>query len=261
MQDAPSENPLGPRDAGQIVNDTFRLYLRHFPKIVVIGGLAYIFAEIVAELVVPVPAAPARGPAYRQWLLDHAPAQILRLYLVLIAASFSAGALIHAVSERHVQGEMNIGRAFGRAWRRWVTLIAADVLVMTACTVVAITIIGVPYAIYLGVRWSLSREAVMLERASALSALSRSAERVRGQWWRVFGVKLLILFISLTVSVFLSLVPQIGDILGAVLGTPVFVIGSLLLYYDLRARRDGYGLPELAGALGLGVVDESARQC
>lgn len=115
---------------------------------------------------------------------------------------------------------------------------------------------------------SVASPVVVLERAGVFTALRRSRRLVRGSFWRVLGVLLLVQLIStvlsgvLTVPVgFLSaaagaatgdagnsfaLVPQLIQAVGAILvGTITlpFVCGCrALLYLDLRMRREGLDL-------------------
>ena len=63
----------------------------------------------------------------------------------------------------------------------------------------AVTIIGIPFAIYFGVRWGLYGVPVMVEGSRTWNALGRSTELVRGSWWRVFGIMLVITLITLMI--------------------------------------------------------------
>ena len=63
----------------------------------------------------------------------------------------------------------------------------------------AVTIIGIPFAIYFGVRWGLYGVPVMIESSRVWNALGRSTELVRGSWWRVFGIMLVITLITLMI--------------------------------------------------------------
>lgn len=50
---------------------------------------------------------------------------------------------------------------------------------------------------YLTVKWSLYNQGIMIENLSAIGALRRSSELVRGKtWWRLFGIYLLLTLVS-----------------------------------------------------------------
>jgi hypothetical protein len=56
----------------------------------------------------------------------------------------------------------------------------------------AITVVGLPFAIYNFIRWSLFAEVCVLEDRSARWSLRPSAELIRGHWWRTFGLTLFV---------------------------------------------------------------------
>ncbi|MGW0737757.1 glycerophosphoryl diester phosphodiesterase membrane domain-containing protein [Streptomyces sp. NPDC002851] len=140
---------------------------------------------------------------------------------------------------------------------------------------------GVVFAVWLLVRFSLSSPALMLEKQTVRKALSRSAKLVRGSWWRVFGIQLLATII-VNVMVSLILIPftyiayavsgegmsgfltsgtgdvgwtfliitGIGSVVGSMLAFPITAGVTVLLYIDLRIRREALDL-ELARAAGI----------
>ena len=68
----------------------------------------------------------------------------------------------------------------------------------------AVTIIGIPFAIYFGVRWGLYGVPIMIEGSRARNALRRSTELVRGAWLRVFAIALLITVITFMLAFILT---------------------------------------------------------
>ncbi|RFU85362.1 hypothetical protein DY218_17755 [Streptomyces triticagri] len=140
---------------------------------------------------------------------------------------------------------------------------------------------GAGLAVWLMVRFSLSSPALMLEKQSIRKSLGRSAKLVKGSWWRVFGIQLLaailvnvvvsIIVIPFTflavalsgdgVSGFLGtgggdvgwtflIVSGIGSVIGSMLAFPITAGVTVLLYIDLRIRREALDL-ELVRAAGL----------
>ncbi|MFF9145182.1 oxidoreductase [Streptomyces sp. NPDC014861] len=139
-----------------------------------------------------------------------------------------------------------------------------------------------PLALWIWVRFSLAPTAAVVESAGALTALRRSAQLVRGSWWRIFGYTLVMLVIvggvTCLVQMSASLLTQ-GSFLAvplaqhatpgtvfaaagttalasvllqllaqAVLG-PLQPLTSGLLYVDQRIRRENLA-PALARAAG-----------
>ncbi|MDH4104093.1 MAG: glycerophosphoryl diester phosphodiesterase membrane domain-containing protein [Thermoleophilia bacterium] len=116
-----------------------------------------------------------------------------------------------------------------------------------AVAVTIVWIVTLPITVYLLVRWAFAVQAVALEGHSGRAALSRSAELVRGNWWRT-GV-----FTSIVTTVGAAAGPVVGILL--LLGTtrsfflinaisslvyavtiPFVALALTYLYYDLRER-------------------------
>jgi hypothetical protein len=144
-----------------------------------------------------------------------------------------------------------------------------------------VVLLGIPVTIWLYVRYALSGPALMLESTSrsatgtsrpigVFGALRRSAELVRGSWWRLFGILLLILLIAGIISQVISvpfalpaffldeqpsdnqfLLTLVG-IVAATITAPFTAAATALLYVDRRIRREGLDI-ELARAAGVSI--------
>jgi hypothetical protein len=127
---------------------------------------------------------------------------------------------------------------------------------------------GIVASAYLQTALSFATPIVMLEKLGAKAALRRSRSLVRGDWWRVFGVTLLVGIISGAIAATVSLPfdfaggigsvfsgdPEkqaavrglifggIGAFLAGTLSQPVTAIGRALLYIDRRMRAEGLHL-------------------
>jgi hypothetical protein len=230
------------------------------------------------------------GPTYVVQLVEV----LLTTYVVLLLAGLLAPVI----------GRMLLGRttSLGRAWSLarsrlprllgTATAVMGAVLVAVALPLVpfvlavalgapagAITvalIFGVPAAFLLMVAcyvWlALATPIAVLENRGVFAAMRRSAEIVRGRWWRVFGVLALALAITMFAGNFVLQLPfaaaqggivavdkeptgwvfiafvAIGALGGIIAGTLVapFDAGVIgLLYADRRMRREAFDL-ELA---------------
>ncbi|MFE5794571.1 oxidoreductase [Streptomyces sp. NPDC056503] len=149
---------------------------------------------------------------------------------------------------------------------------------LTGLLVLLLAFGTMPLAIWIWVKFSLAPTAAVVESAGALTAMRRSAQLVRGSWWRVFGYTLVMLLIvggiTFVVQMSVSLVTQVsvfatplaqhatpGTVFAAV-GTmaatsgllqlltqallgPLQPLTSGLLYVDQRIRKENLG-PVLA---------------
>jgi hypothetical protein len=121
------------------------------------------------------------------------------------------------------------------------------------------------------VYWSVVVPAVIVEGHRAVAALKRSFGLVRGSWWRVFGITLVVLLVAvglgLVVASPFALVSRmvapsgpttlsetvvwISRAVVLVAVQPVLSIVGTLLYYDLRVRKEEYDLTSLSREMGL----------
>ncbi|MFF1833257.1 hypothetical protein ACFVXE_03405 [Streptomyces sp. NPDC058231] len=169
-----------------------------------------------------------------------------------------------------------------------VSAVASDSGAVTA-VVVSVGILGFlvlgPVAVWLWVKFSLAPSAVVFERQRPVAALRRSAQLVRGAWWRIFGISALA-FVMAAVASYIIQLPftfvgmftsavgasdlgsdptpaavvlamggyltavLIGQLIGQLISAtfPPLVIG--LLYVDRRIRNENLGaaLAEAAAA-------------
>ncbi len=127
----------------------------------------------------------------------------------------------------------------------------------------------VVFWVLLAIRLSLSLPAVVLERVPPRQAIRRSWQLSHGSFWRLFGILLLtglvvgvagyvlsipfivievllsggsFLTVSASTSVVVLIVSIIGSIVTATVTRPISAGVSVLLYADLRMRREGLDL-------------------
>lgn len=171
----------------------------------------------------------------------------------------------------------------------WVTLLVtiitgfiAFVLIMSVVFVAALTgdaggiILGVlgvlaiiPLIVWLYFSWSVAVPAMLTENVRGSKALRRSFGLVRKRWWFVFGVTLVGSLVAGVISSILTAIPEavllggLGDSLlaslvlrglagslAAILTTPFVSAITVVLYFDLRVRKEGFDLQLLALNMG-----------
>jgi hypothetical protein len=272
-------------------------------------GLGYLFLQDMADLA---SLSPTAGPGeVLSALAGVIGASAIVVIVTWIATVILTGILTVVVS-RAVLGERpTVGEAWTAARRRlprlllltvvysliWLApfllatalallLLAAGASGEVAAGIGAIVgLLAVPVAIWLYVRYALSGPTLMLESAPSatgdsrpigvVGALRRSAALVRGSWWRLFGILLLILLIAGIISQVISvpfalpalfideqptdsqflltlIVSAVGGIVAATITAPFTAAATALLYVDRRIRREGLDI-ELARAAGLSI--------
>jgi hypothetical protein len=125
-----------------------------------------------------------------------------------------------------------------------------QLMVFLAIVLLLITIIGIPVAIYFGVRWIFASQAVILDGTSGREALRRSAEATTGRWWRTalslptfaFAGAALAPVIGILLMVVLDLQLDLANGVGSLvylLTQPLAFIGLTVMYlWGAKALRE-----------------------
>jgi|GEM_PF-250683 len=131
-----------------------------------------------------------------------------------------------------------------RFWR----ILGALLLAMLGILLMAITVIGLPFAIWKTVGWSFAGQEVLFTDKSLRESFRGSSDLVRGRWWRAVRVEIFLialLFVAgpvLTLGLIFTPLPfLLINLLGALIYSlliPYVVIAQTLLYFDLQARAE-----------------------
>jgi hypothetical protein len=180
-------------------------------------------------------------------------------FLVSLALSFFAlGAITIAVSDICLGNRPSVARSYKRLFGSVVGKLFAASWLQTLVIEIGCLLLCVP-----GVIWALwllfTSPAVVLEGLGPWKAFKRSRDIARGYNWRNLGVLLLIfvllavVFVIIGVSFHLLLPQPIGDlgvrlfiVIFESIATPLIFIVVVLLYYDLRVRKEAYDAAALA---------------
>ena len=207
---------------------------------------------------------------------------VIASWLTLLIGLFSIGALLFACAQAYLGRQIATGTAFRQIARRFWPYLGSNLLYLLIVGLLAITVIGIPFAIYLATRWGFYAQAVLIEETSATNALRRSRELVKGTWWRVFGILFAIFLLAFMIQTILQVsllfgfgltqvisgedgllkmfqrlfIPElttwdglvnyiIQSFINSVVNSlilPVGIIGSTLLYFDQRIRKEGFDI-------------------
>jgi hypothetical protein len=187
----------------------------------------------------------------------------------------SLGAVFRAVTDVALGRPATIGSVLRGTLARYLPLLGLVGLIVlfwvgwSIAEIIGLILLVIPFflvlaaAVYLMVRWSLSMAAMMAEDIGPIRGMRRSWNLVSGSWWRAFGILVIVFIMWLVISYglfilfsiiaalfstgdFQAAVVQVaGTVLGAVL-TPIWSIAITLLYFDLRVRKEGLDLDQLA---------------
>ncbi len=279
-----------PLPLSELLDETFRLYRRHFPLFaslslaLAVPGLLYTFlsgtyrASNLLELarsistpdaVAQPPISPEQLPTFLAW------SGIYGLAALLIVP-FSLGVLFRATSGA-VLGESPtfqsvLRQVLGRYWGLWGVGLLYGLFFL-----VNVTLVLIPLWIWIMVRWSVAIPALLTEGVGPARSLGRSWALVKGRWWRTCGILVVVYFlqsvlvyaVGALVLAVAALVPGLSrDFQSALVTAGTTVAGSIvgvvpfvaitLLYFDLRVRREAFDLDQLARQTGPAGAPESA---
>ena len=193
----------------------------------------------------------------------------------LILLPFSVGAVYRAVTDVALGRPATIGAVLRETLARYwplLGLVGLGILLFIGWAIaelIGFVLLVIPglavfcAAVYLGVRWSLVVAAMMAEDIGPIRGLGRSWNLVRGSWWRTFGILLVVGILQTIISYalfilfgliaavfstgdFQAALVQVGSTLLSAVVSPITTIAVVLLYFDLRVRKEGLDLDQLA---------------
>jgi hypothetical protein len=207
----------------------------------------------------------------------------------LVVQPIATAAMTRAVGDVYLDHPVSVGGAYRAVGQRLASVVAVALLLLLAglavLGVTAVLAIGFVYAagsagaalllvlvpltvfvfILMYTRWLFAAPIVILERLGAAAAMRRSWGLVRGSTARVFGIVLLVGIItgilSAIVSALLGVLTGVGDtnvqlvlsqlasLIVSILIQPITFIVVVLLYYDVRIRREAFDIEMLAANL------------
>ena len=235
---------LVPRDLGGLLAESFSIYRESF----------WLYWWIVLLASIPV----LMGDVVQSEALSAA------LYLVNALTSLLAiGAVIYAVSQRYLDRRPTVRECYIAALNKGITLLVAFLVFLVlviGAVLLSIILIGIPLLLYLAAALFFFAEAIVIEGAGSVASLGRSRALVRGTWWRVFGIGIVYVLLALAGGIAVGVVggivalanETIGNLvitIGTVFIIPVVYIGEVLVYFDLRVRKEGYSIARLDAEL------------
>ena len=290
--DAPQTNDsktsaLQPMGVGEILDIIFSLYRKHFLlflgiiTVYFLGGLLTYSLEGFLQ-----------DTYLKNLVANHA-----NMPFVLVSMGGVIVATAAIFLEKHITSTDALKQTLRRFWHLlggyllWVTILVIPLIVTLLFLSSSITrgissllfipLVFAPFVIYFAVRWGFVFEVLLLEKTNVQNAFKRSSELVHGTWWRVFGMLILILLLSVAIlyifeislgTIFILTQMAGGtdfkdllqwSIMDAELGSsnllfyaimtctdlilsaftlPIWVIGVTLLYFDLRIRKEGFDI-------------------
>jgi hypothetical protein len=244
-----------PRDLGGLLSATFSLYGRHFA----------LFGAVAMIVVIPVVIVFYGILLGRLGGYDSSPPpgdNLIATYGSLLIA-------VPLITAMHVSAVVDIGEGRRptiestlKAGLAVFTPVLGVLLLVYLFTVLGFLALVIP-GIYLYTAMIVSPQATVVEGKRGMAAIRRSMELVKNNWWRVFGILLVVGLIGGIASSILLIPGELiaaatdsgpislaGQILGSAISYSFQALTTTLIFFDLRARRElpqGYWPPPPPG--------------
>jgi hypothetical protein len=249
-----------PLRIGEILTTAFQLYRRHWRTLLAIAAvvvvpltlLQYLLGDLVRTQgeATTTDGVVVETPTWSVGIagLVAALAGIL-MYLVL------TGAITRAVAAEVVGEDPSVEQSYRFGFVRLGSVLLVSVLVGLA-TIAGLILLVIP-GIYIGVRLAVSIEALVVEGRRGTEAMGRSWELVGGHWWHAFGALVVAWLITGVVNAVITapfgatswFVQAVAAAVATVVTLPYGVLVGVLLYLDLRARKERLTLEALRADL------------
>ncbi|HYX80517.1 MAG TPA: hypothetical protein VE976_07905 [Actinomycetota bacterium] len=240
-----------PRTVGEILQAAFQLYARHWQNLIALVAFVVIPLSLLQSLI------------SQQLILNGFTSEQLAngqvevttpLFASLAASAVVAilstiiwtvvlGAVTLAAAGTYLGRDLDIAASYRFGFSRFWSIVWVAILMGLA--IVAGFILFVIPGFFILTRLAVSVPALIVEDRRGTGALSRSWNLVRGHGWNVFGAIFVALLISTLVSGILTspfsgwLSAGIASAIASVITTPFTALVGIVVYLDLRVRKEG----------------------
>jgi hypothetical protein len=243
--------PLG---IGEILSTAFELYRRHWRTLLAIAAVVVVPLTLLQYLSGDWIRTRGQITSLQQvstatWAVGAAGlvaalAGIL-MYLVL------TGAITRAVAAEVAGEDPSLEQSYRFGFHRLGSVLLVSVLVGLA-TIAGFILFIIP-GIWIGIRLAVSVEALVVEGRRGTQAMGRSWELVGGHWWHAFGALVVAGLLTGVVNAVITtpftntgwFVQAVAAAVATVITLPYGVLVGVLLYLDLRARKENLDLERL----------------
>lgn len=248
---------LRPMGVGELLDGAIKLYLANWATFMGIVAVVVVPFGLLQALFATPPdiggTAPAPAPG--------GAALVLGLVEGLLVFTVVEAAMAKTAADVYLGEPIGIARTYRFA----VPLIGSLlwVVLLAGLAVLGGFILLIVPGVFLLLRFYFALIVVVVEGERGAEAMRRSWRLVKGSTWRVLGITLLLALIAGVAQAILAApfgiagfvtetfaLAIVGDVVASVLVTPLVSLVTVLLYFDLRVRKEGFDLELLARALG-----------
>jgi hypothetical protein len=232
------------RALGQILRAARQFYGRHWRVLLPVALAALVLIGVTNLLAGLISESTGRESSgvHLAW------ADMLEQFVRPVAQALVAAIAIVVAREALRSREVGFRQALGGVRERFWRVVGAQLLATFGVLVLALTVIGLPWAIWKLVGWSFVQQEVLFTDKGFRESFRASSELVRGRWFRTARVVAIFYVIGiaagpiLTFALIFTALPLIwinliGSLVFALL-IPFVAMGETFLYFDLGVRAE-----------------------
>ena len=244
----------GPLGIGEILRTALQLYRRHWRTLLTIAAVVVVPITLLHYLVGDL--VRTQGETTRNGVVETATWSVgiaglvaalagILMYLVL------TGAITRAVAAEVAGQDPGVEQSYRFGFHRLGSVLLVSVLVGLA--VIGGLILFIIPGIYIGIRLCVSIEALVVEGRRGTEAMGRSWGLVGGHWWHAFGTVVVGGLLTGIVNAVITapfgntgwIVQAVAAAVATVVTLPYSALVGVLLYLDLRARKESLTMDTL----------------
>ena len=238
-----SDTALRIRSASEIVDAAFKLYARNLGQYILVTGVAY-SPSLIGTLLFRPDQTDSVGSAI---------GYLVTALISIIAMVLMTGTVTALGSRAYLGEPLDVAASARQAVRR------VPALLLSGFLTIFLWILGFLCFVYVASRFFATTAVIVLENKGAVASFGRSSQLTKGRMWHVLGTLLLVYAIYLFGSFAVSavsiatgsfLVLTLVSTLYTIVAFPIVALASMVLYYDMRIRAEGFDLERLAQDLG-----------
>jgi hypothetical protein len=229
-----------PRTVPEILDTAFQILRQHYVPIVSATGII-LLPSIVLAAVLPTELVPIANLVQNLLVSFASAATVILVADVYLGREPDLRGALARVGDR-------LWTVFGAAWLQGILIVLGTLLCIVPGVIAFALLFAVPMV-------------VMVEGTNAMDALGRSNDLAEGNLLRVLGTSVLsylIFFVAIIgagMGIYLAAgvegpLTEVLTSIVMIFALPFPVVVSTVLYFDLRIRKEGYGLDNLADLRG-----------
>ena len=250
-----TETVLRPRSATELVDGAFQLFKQHFAQFAIVSGIGM----IPLLLLTPNLARYSGRPEDLVLNMTDAFSALLGMIATWVAYNLASAAIVAAAAQGYIDGQVDISAAIAKVTSRIPSILYAA-FVRGILIGFGFLLLGVGAAYFYATYFAVPTT-IIIEQLSGPAGLARSKALAEGHRWMAFKPLLLVLIIYIVAA---AAVGALGNMIfgadNAVANTllssliripvyPIIPITEMLVYYDLRIRKEGLDLEMMASKL------------